>query len=473
MELTIYKNFNKRKNSTKLPTGGETIQVLMKRGTSIDSPVFLIDGVDLSVNYCKFNNRYYFVTDITLSNNNIYEVSCQTDYLATYKTQILATSANVLYASSSTRSDIVDSRIPVTHDSIVRVSNEAINGWIVSGITNQGAVVLGITGKGSFGAYLMQDSTQIHELIDGIDDFSAQTLLTTDDILKQMFYGGNACDCLKSAIALPLVIGGGDVTGEGAEDLYLGGYPCKSGDSAIQGYHITKPILKSTTTILIPWLYNDWRKSSPYSEVILYLPFIGTIPLPTNDMQRDLSINVTYSLNVTSGDLSVEYVGSSGHIIGTASTNIAMATAFGSTGIDTNKLTNAVAAGAGALVSAGAAALSGGLSIPTALGVAGGLATAAGQTISSLGGNGNGSGGLGGGASQGLDPVIHCYVISRELANEPGTYNDVMGKPYMGVTALSQFSGFVMTEGFSLNAAGFENDKQAVNSMMDAGIYIE
>ena len=58
----------------------------------------------------------------------------------------------------------------------------------------------------------------------------------------------------------------------------------------------------------------------PFSSVYLYLPLIGMITLPTADIIVEKGITVIYCVNITSGDISFEYKGStSGRIIGTAS----------------------------------------------------------------------------------------------------------------------------------------------------------
>ena len=115
MQLLLFKNFSKRRNSTKQvdDSTGIVTDVVLKQGTSIESPVFLIQGVDLEVNYVKFNNHYFYVDDIVVGNNNIYELHCSQDLLATYKSQILSTRCSILYASGADVPGIIDKRIPV------------------------------------------------------------------------------------------------------------------------------------------------------------------------------------------------------------------------------------------------------------------------------------------------------------------------------------------------------------------------
>ena len=484
MQLLLFKNFSKRRNSTKQvdDSTGIVTDVVLKQGTSIESPVFLIQGVDLEVNYVKFNNHYFFIDDIIVGNNNIYELHCSQDLLATYKTQIRATRCNILYASGADVPGIIDKRIPVltnmnVHENAVAVSSDASVSISTGG---RGAVVLGITGKGSMGSYLLESNSFVSDLLNDVDGWYDGSVTTTLEAAKQFIYGGSAGECLKSAIGIPLLFSPTKVsTDTNAQPLVLGNYPCKrqtdSGTVPIGGYSITEPVLSFTNTVKIPWENSETTyRMPPFSSVYLYLPLIGMITLPTADIILEKGITVVYCVNITSGDISVEYKGStSGRIIGTASGNCAMAMPFGNTGINTSKLTNGVLAGAGAVATGIANIATGGAAGVAALGIGGGLATVAASTIASLGGTGNGSGGLGGGASHKLDAAIHCYVVSHYQRQAPSQYNDIMGKPFMAVSTPGAFSGFVMTEGFSINIDGLGNDKEVINSAMDKGVYIE
>lgn len=468
MELKLF-HFSKRKNSTKQPadnTATATKNVRMKRETSVINPRFLVENIDLSVNYCKWNNNYYFVDDIILNDDDMYELSCTIDALATAKTQILATSANVLYANGSTK-NIIDKRIPVSGDVTLSENYKALNDITITDM-NMGQPVVGLTGKGSFGSYLMANSNDMHQLIDGVDTWFDGTVETATDAWKQLIHGGSASECLKSAIAIPLLFDPSRISSSGQEQLTLGAYPCKraNGDS-IMGYRITNPILTSGTNIAIPWEYSDWRRNPPYSQVALYAPLVGLISLPTSDVINDDNLNCFYAFNVTSGDFSLQVSGvESGRIFATASGNIAIATPFGSTGIDTSKLTSCVIAGAGALL----AGATGGASLAVTFGAMAGVALG---TMDALGGSGAGNGGLGGGASHALDKVLHCYVASRTLTETQDNLNSIMGKPYMGRATINSFSGYVQTEGFSLSGNYLQQIVDNVNSMMDAGVYIE
>lgn len=475
MKVRFYQ-FSKRNKSTKLPENVTYVEkdVVLKDKTSVIHPVLLLQTFNAAAyNYFYIVewNRYYFISDAVFV-EQMWEVAGTEDYLASFKAAIGITSANVLYASGSTKS-IVDSRIPVKSNILIGHTYDAVSGMTIT--EGSGAIIIGITGKGSFGTYLMQDSTLISELLDGIENWSS---LITDNwtFTKQLFFGGSASDCLRSAIALPLVIDGGDVSGGTAEDLSLGNYPCTDANgSNIKGYKITKPILSYGGSINIPWQSSDWKRVSNYTTIKAYFPFVGIINIPATELQNDASITYHYAINVTSGDISLEIRGTtSGNKVATASGNCAMNTAYGSTGIDTGRLTSAIATGLGTLVSIAAAAASGGASLATEAAIGAGIGATALQTVEALGGNGGGSGGLGGGSSQGLDKVIHVFVIQKDLTDSQEHFNPIMGKPYMGVATIGSFAGFVQTDGFQFESnAAYSSEKDMIGKLLDTGIYYE
>lgn len=476
MKVRFYQ-FSKRNKSTKLPavdTSYYEVDIVLKDKTTVTNPVLLLQTFEAGAyNYFYIPkwNRYYFISNAAQI-ENMWEVAGTEDYLGSFRAVISISVANILYATGSTKS-IVDSRIPVKSSILIGHNYAAIPNMTIT--EGGGAVIIGITGVGSFGTYLMQDSGLVSELLDGIENWSS---FITDNwtFTKQLFFGGSASDCLRSAIAIPLVIGGGDVSGGSAENLNLGNYPCTdSNGNNIKGYKITKPILSYGGSIDIPWQSNDWKRVAAYSTVKAYFPFIGILTIPATELQNESSITYHYAINVTSGDISLEvYAPTSGNKIATASGNCAMNTAYGSTGIDTGRLTSAAATGLGTLISISAAVASGGATLAAEAAIGAGIGATALQTIQALGGEAGGSGGLGGGSSQGLDKVVHVFCIQKELTDSQVNFDPIMGKPFMGVAAIGSFSGYVQTDGFQFESnAAYSSEKDMINKLCDSGIYFE
>lgn len=84
----------KKRNSTKIPTADEMIRtesVVLKENCSDYNPVFTLNLSEniFPYNYVKWDEWYYFIDDVIRGRNNIFEVHCTQDVLATYKSYIL------------------------------------------------------------------------------------------------------------------------------------------------------------------------------------------------------------------------------------------------------------------------------------------------------------------------------------------------------------------------------------------------
>lgn len=112
-ELILY-NFKKQRNSTAIPAGGASFSVELKRGTSLLRPVFLLSS-DASIygySCAKFENRYYFVTNIISVRNNLWEVECAVDVLASYKPALMDELLYVVRATTESNGEIIDYTYP-------------------------------------------------------------------------------------------------------------------------------------------------------------------------------------------------------------------------------------------------------------------------------------------------------------------------------------------------------------------------
>ena len=476
--LTVY-SFSKRHRSTKQPSSAGTVKTItLKDGTDLISPVFLLNNSGVpSFNYCEFQGRYYFVNDIKSVRQDLWEVSCTEDYLATHKTLIGTTIANILYATGG-RNDIIDRRIPVESDILINSNSVAISGLSINQIA-AGTVIISVTGIGSFGNYALGTQSDLYHMIENVGAWWS-TLGITDvqSALQQFFYGGNVADCLKNAIALPFDLPYTDYSANigPAEQLYLGSYPCTNQGNPILVHRVNNPIVKTYTTIAIPWQVTDWRKHSPYSMVQLYLPLIGTMNLNADELINATSLDITYSVNITSGDLAVEVsTDSPVNIIATASNNVAMALPYGSANISPTKAISAgltaIAGAATGIAGAAGAASKAAAAGALASGIGGGLAAGAAQLIGS--GVQSGGGGLSGGASQGLFKDIKCTVITQQLTDSQTNLDPIIGKPVMQKSTIGSYTGYVQTDGCQVDGAILDSERDEINTLCDGGIYYE
>ena len=470
MEVNLY-SFSKRNKSTKqalITDIKKTVDCQLKDKCTVENPILIFNFEPVGYNYVYIGkwNRYYFISGWQYSVGN-WEVSLTEDYLASFKTAILSQYAIIAYAYNSNLS-IVDKRIPVRSDIISsNINSASLSG--VTWLTGNSAPILSITGKGSNGVYYV-GYTDTQDLLDGVDTWFNDNVADFFAAVKQLFYGGSAANCIKNAIGLcwiPTDLYAG-------EQLVLGGYPCRrSSGTYISGYRV-HPIETHSCNITIPWHYSDWRKSSPYTEIKMFLPLVGNVTISSEAAKNDSSLDVTYAFNNTSGEVNIKVIGhSSGIIMQTATASGASSIHIGSSNVNAGKITTSVGAGLGALVAGAATLLTGGAVAPALLGIGGGLASAAGGTLSGLGGTSEGGGGLGGGSAIALGTNITCQVISRVLTDDPANFAPLMGKPLFKNDILSNYYGYVQTEGYQFAGICSSAEKDAINSLLDSGIYIE
>lgn len=484
--MKLYVMFiSKRHNSTLQPSGGTEYDVFLKQDTSIINPTFIIDSnnLNLNVNYCRCTDtgRYYFIRDIICRNDHIYELVCEIDVLASFKAQITAKTANIMYAADS-NANIVDKRIPIQAG--LSVSESAAGMPTSLTPTTTGLVVLGIMGSGSVGNYVLSDSGKLYDLMDGFDNWwTGQMPASWTDVMeslknmmegfKQMVYSGGAPNCLHSAIALP-VTGDASILGSN-EPLYLGGYPCKTaGGADIEGLKINTRISNTSATVNIPWVHTGWRRHAPYSNLYLYVPFFGNFSLPTNDLVNDSSLVCEFSLNYTSGDLSMSVKGNvSDKKVIVASTNIAMQLLFGSSGVSlTNQLKAGVTGAIGVGVAAAVTLATGGSAAPVFAAGGAMYANVAASTFDAVN-SAVAEGGGGGGSMSGLTRVIQCTCLTRQLSDEPANLAPRMGIPFFKADTIGNHSGYVQTDAFDMDGSCTSQERTLINNLMNSGVFIE
>ena len=119
MQITLYK-FSKRNNSTKRPSDGTTVSCVLKEDTSVLSPAFRLHMNTLDYNYCKWDNRYYYINDVISMANNYTEIRCSVDALASWKDYIGSSSEYVLRSASANDGYIPDMLYPIKAKPTVR-----------------------------------------------------------------------------------------------------------------------------------------------------------------------------------------------------------------------------------------------------------------------------------------------------------------------------------------------------------------
>lgn len=91
MDIKIYNNTSEKVKVGKTLINVRDISGELKEACDIINPVIIISGENLSSYnylYIPIFNRYYFIIDIKVIRNNLWEISCHCDVLETYKDSI-------------------------------------------------------------------------------------------------------------------------------------------------------------------------------------------------------------------------------------------------------------------------------------------------------------------------------------------------------------------------------------------------
>lgn len=216
MNLTIGK-MKKRINSTKFMYEATTTLtgVVLKEPTSISKPVFLLHrasaGGDLAgCNYCNTMGRFYWIDDIVHVTNDLIEVHCHTDVLAT-GAKLLRKKAYLSYCSDAdtAKSDwkLYDERFGPDVPAVNKEYElQKIKGTIAEKLLEPAF------GDGTFIVKCLVDNggvlswaLNLHQFLQFYTDFITSAPNSIDDFTCK-YFGNNWKSCFSSVCFLPIKI---------------------------------------------------------------------------------------------------------------------------------------------------------------------------------------------------------------------------------------------------------------------------
>lgn len=473
---------NKRENSTLVPESSiATYSCKLKDSVSYMNPVIIctdigfgnmFNGSEVKINMCSFGGKYYKIIDVTQMRTDLWKISCELDVLATFKDDIKKTSAYIAYANT-TNTEITDNRFPMKKS----VTRSGTLSSLADNMVNGGHYFLSVTGNGKTATYALSLNA-LNRVTQKIEDWAKSGVTDIANIneenaltnlskgMYKLFVGmttvGSATDNIRGCIWHPWSIAG--ETGAN-EAITIGNY-----ETGVQGYRIDTRIVTFTNTVKIPWQFNDWRNREPYTRLYLYLPYIGFTSLSASELQGIANLRVMYSVDLWTGALTVEVSAA------TSAFYYPIATFGGHSGANVPLgITAPIPANVANTVSQTAAmAVTGG--------VAGGVGGAIGAGLATLGANIGSSllqptnvtiGGLGNSSAYGLSKTIALYSDCNTVTDNESYYGSVIGVPVCATHAVSEFTGYVRTTGFSISLKEPFSVIRKINTMMDGGVYIE
>lgn len=463
MEVIFY-NFAKRRNSLKVPSAesGTIVDCVIKKAINIISPSFIIESISMPTwNYCFTFGRYYFVKALSTGINNFWGIECEEDTLATHRDKILLTTALVMRSASNYNPAIDDNFImPTTH-----VSYE-FQSRVIPYITNGGVYCLqvisggGGSSLGGFAKTYLMGASQMAELAN---------ILTNRDFVTSI---GDAVNNPLSTIVslkwIPLFIG--TYIGSGAlEEISIGGQPTGIQASVLGGNYSAQTSM--TFSLAQPNEDNSFLYGDKYLSYDLFIPALGQVHISGQDVLGSSDITVMFDFSVD-GDI-IAYVLRGGaqsllHLIGSLRGNVAHNIPVAMT--NNPYATSAVGTMIGGLGATLGGTLAGNAGI--VVGGIGALATGVGQFM--YGKSTSMQGGY-----DGARNVFTTYdsVILRKSrylpSEEPAEIKQIIGRPLAQMVKLSTLTGYVQTQGFSIDCDAPLEEVNEINSMLNGGVYIE
>lgn len=304
--------YNKKENSTARPSAntGTDLEIKLKDRVDVDNPVILCQTNVMNYNYMQFDGSYYFIRRKTYVANSLFEIEAERDPLATYKSEIMASTQYITRTNVSglINNEIFDEKYPLTIEphSASTPSPSDIFSWTnptyLLTVKGRGGSQIIKTNKGSIDLLgnLIYSKTQknIWDLIGTNTDFPNDFQKTYLDPFSYIV------DC--RLIPVPFVPGG--VT-------YIDLGPMRFNDDACAFQDVTNnvQIMGDSVTLNYGFLSDvsgnyRYLYSNKSRSVSVYLPGVGNVSL---DVERCVN-NVTHE---PSTSVTVEYkIDNKGHV---------------------------------------------------------------------------------------------------------------------------------------------------------------
>lgn len=450
MQITLYENFAKKDNSTLTPNiSGINVNCALKNSTSISNPTFILTVENFNISYVKWDERFYFVTDISSLRNGVIELSCTIDVLATYKKQILQTIAYIECSTSKFNSNLLDTRIPNTGNIIQSVeSSEDIERF-----SQSGCYCLTIIGSGG------SNTEQRFVTRQGLNNLSDNISQITDEdvinglVLKFGSVFGTITGCTFLPFSLP----------NGTNELIKIGDYTTGTDSIVASSLVSL----ETKTINIPWIYTIPRRMT--ESLNIYLPCVGNVPLDSSQFLNDTTLTIYCIFDyvtgeliylLTNGKIFLKYntqcgtpiqfaFNSQSRTTGVLSTIFEKVKEWSDSGLD---LSN---------VSADVLSTRNENLIKTF--------SRLGTSYNVIGSNGSFANGIL--ASSRNNIVISSSAFGFSATQE--SIRSIKGSPFMSVSSLSDINGFCKCNGASVSVSCEENERNKINNYLNSGFFIE
>lgn len=450
MQITLYENFAKKDNSTLIPSiSGTDVNCALKNSTSISNPTFILTVENFNISYVKWDSRYYYVTNISSLRNGVIELSCTIDVLATYKNQILQTTAYIECSTSKFNSNLLDTRIPNTGS----VTQSVASSKDIETFSQSGCYCLTIIGSGGSNTEQRFVTRQgLNNLSNNISQISDEDVIN-GLVLKFGSVFGTITGCTFLPFSLP----------NGTHELIKIGDYTTGTDSIVANALVAL----ETKTINIPWIYTIPRRMT--ESLNIYLPCVGNVPLDSSQFLNDTTLTIYCLFDYITGELiylltngkiflkyntqcgtPIQYAfNSQSRSSGVLSTIFEKVKEWSDSGLDLSNI------GADVISTRNENLI---------------------KTFSRLGTSYNVIGSNGSFANGILASSRNNIVISSSAFGFSTTQENirtVKGSPFMSVSTLSDITGFCKCNGASVSVSCEESERNKINNYLNTGFFIE
>lgn len=457
----IFYNFSKKLNSTKQPTGGTELDVVLKQPTSIHNPIFRVRTISFDYNYMYVPDfqTYYWINENISVTNEVWEFGARVDVLATYKASIGSTTTYISYAAEDYDEYKIDSRCAL----VPTIHYNAANDVYLPNMNTTGSYVLTVVndkgGACGFCTSYFINRANFKKLVEELIGYEN----VWEEFLQLL---QSPLDFIVSCIWLPIGLGQGaqwsfEIDGS-TEPIVIGKW-----QSSATAFKIGNSSTEhGETDITIPWRFNDFRRNAPYTVGSLYLPYHGLVEVDLAPFIRSTTIKCKYSYDVCTGDVSVQLwtTGDTGVPVATYNYNWGVNIPVASLTSNYGSMIAQLGSAAGSL---------GMLAAGNVVAGSVGLASSVGSLMAaSLTPKGGFKGNIQGKTLKDFATAIKLILISYDT-EDPDNYALVKGRPIMDYKQISAFSGYVQCENASVSAHAPIEELSAINNFLNSGIFYE
>lgn len=495
--IVLYK-FSKKTGSMAQPSASVpsvTYSCTARESVSVVNPIILIEDPNdalIGYNYAyiaDWGKRYYFISDMILVNNHLYELHLSIDVLATYRTDIRNSSQFVMRSASNYNTNLIDTMYDM--EGRKQSGAKSFFGTVKSlpaGLLTHsnyfntditgGYFIIGVIGDNGTGVtYYGLSYSLFRDVVSNLMSYIPSDMSDVSNGIAKAL--ADPIQYVTSCMWVP-VIPTADSTANsikfGSYTINIGGYAGVFDDSLIQGYYCDVDIPKHPQTAT----RGGFMNLSPYAYYSLDFQPFGTFMLDSQkmygcaqiramwfcDLSNGVGLMKIYALDTTTNDSIYPLLGKKEvALLATCTTQIGVPIQLTQLTVNGLSFASTLIGGIG---SAAAGIASGGVLAPLAGAVMTGIASAgilANPDVSSAGASGSII------AFQSIKPCIYA-----QFAELTGPDYNRFGRPLEEIATISTLSGYAQTRNATVVYSVLmptDTEAEMVNSLLDSGVYVE